>query len=60
MTQANKEVTCLMMRGEEKEVLADITITPQGIPLGDHTIVQVHPMSGNIRGGMGWMSYKEK
>jgi hypothetical protein len=43
-----------------KEVLEDITITPQGIPLRDHTVVQVHPLSGNIRGGLGWMRYREK
>jgi hypothetical protein len=60
MTQANQEVTGLMMRGEEQEVLVDITITPQGIPLGYNTIVQVHPLLENIRGGMEWMSYKEK
>jgi hypothetical protein len=34
MTQENQEVTCLMMIGKEQKVLADITITPQGIPLG--------------------------
>jgi hypothetical protein len=32
----------------------------EGIPLGEHTIAQVHPLSRNLRGGMGWMSYKEK
>jgi hypothetical protein len=48
------------MRGEEEEVLANITITPQGITLGEHIIVQVHPLLGSIRGGLGWMSYKEK
>jgi hypothetical protein len=43
MTQENQEVTGLMMRGEEQEVLADITITPQGIPLGEHIVAQFHP-----------------
>jgi hypothetical protein len=60
MAQANQEVTCLMMRGEEQEVLEDITITPQDIQLGDNTVVQVHPLPGSIRGGLGWMRYKEK
>jgi hypothetical protein len=60
MNQANNEVTGLMMRGEEKEVLEDITITPKGIPLGEHTIFQVHPMSGSIRGGLGWIHYRGK
>jgi hypothetical protein len=45
---------------EEQEVLEDITITPQGIPLGENIVAQVHPLSGSIRGGLGWMSYKEK
>jgi hypothetical protein len=60
MAQANQEVTGLMIRGEEQEVLVEINITPQGIPLGEHTIVQVHPLSGNIRRGLGWMNCKEK
>jgi hypothetical protein len=34
MAQANQEFTSLLMRKEEHEVLEDITITPQGIPLG--------------------------
>jgi hypothetical protein len=33
MTQENQEVTGLLMRGEEQKVLADITITPQGIKI---------------------------
>jgi hypothetical protein len=49
-----------MRRGEDKEVLASITITPQGIHIGYHTLVQVHPLSRNIRRGLGWMSYREK
>ena len=60
MAQENQEVTGLLMRKEEQEVLANITITPQGIPLGEHTVVEVHPLSGNIRGGLGWISYMEK
>jgi hypothetical protein len=32
------------MRDEEQEVLEDITITPQGIPLGEHIVAQVHPL----------------
>jgi hypothetical protein len=53
MTQGNKEVTGLLMRKEEQEVLADITITPQGIPQGENTVAQVHPLSGSIRRGLG-------
>jgi hypothetical protein len=49
-----------MMRGEEEEVLEDITITPQGIELGEHIVVRVHPLSGNIRRGPRWMSYMDK
>ena len=60
MAQENKEVTGLLMRKEEQEVLADITITPQGITQGENTVDQVHLMSGSIRRGMEWMSYKEK
>jgi hypothetical protein len=60
MTQANQEVTCLLMRKEEQEVLADITITPQGIPQGDNTVSQVHPLSESVRRGLGWMSYNDK
>jgi hypothetical protein len=41
-------------------VLEEITITPQGIPLGDKTIYKVLPLSENIRGGLGWMRYNEK
>jgi hypothetical protein len=52
MTQENQEVTGLMMRGEEQEVLADISMNPQGIPLGYHIVFQVHPLLGNIIGGL--------
>jgi hypothetical protein len=45
------------MRKEKKEVLADTTITPQGIPIRDLEEVQAHPLSEGIR-GMGWMSYE--
>jgi hypothetical protein len=48
-----------LMRKEKQEVLADITITPRGIPIRDHTTAQVHPLSESIR-GLGWMSYEEK
>jgi hypothetical protein len=44
---------------EELEVLAYITITPQGISIRENTIAQVHPLSRSIR-GLGWMSYEEK
>jgi hypothetical protein len=60
MTQGNKEVTGLLMRNEEQEVLADITITPQGITQGENTVDQVHLMSGSIRRGLGWMNCKDK
>jgi hypothetical protein len=36
-------------------VVADITNTPKGIPIGEHTTVQVHPLPGSI-GGLGWMN----
>jgi hypothetical protein len=48
-----------MMRGEEPEVLVGITITPQGIQLGEHIVVQFHPLLGSIRRSSGWMSYRE-
>jgi hypothetical protein len=60
VAQANQEVTGLLMRKEDQEVLANITITPQGITMGQHTTTQVHPLLGSIRRGMGWMSYEEK
>ena len=60
MTQANQEVMGQLIRGEEQEVLENITITPQGITLGENTVVQVHPLSRNIRGGLGWMTYRDK
>jgi hypothetical protein len=47
------------MRKEEKEVLEDITITPQGIPITWNTTNKVHPLSGSIR-VLGWMSYEVK
>jgi hypothetical protein len=56
---SKSEVTGLMMRKEKQEVLANITITPQGIPIREHTVAQVHPLSGRIK-GLGWMSYEEK
>jgi hypothetical protein len=59
VAQENQEVTGLLMGKEEKEVLADITITPRGIPIRGHTVDKVHPLSGSIR-GLGWMSYEEK
>ena len=45
MDQANQEVTGFLMRNEEQEVLVDITITPRGIPIREHTTTQVHPIS---------------
>ena len=60
MAQENQEVTGLLMRKEEQEGSADINITPQGIPIGENTTNQVHPLSGSIRRGLGWMSYKDK
>jgi hypothetical protein len=44
------------MRGEEQEVLVDMTFIPQGIQLRENIEVQVHPLSGSIRKGLGWMS----
>jgi len=60
MTQANKEFTGLMLREEEQEVLENITITPQGIPIEENTISQFHSLPGSIRGSLGWMRYKDK
>jgi hypothetical protein len=60
MTQANQEVTSLLMINEEQGVLEKITITPQEIPIGEHTLSQVHAISGSIRRGLGWMNYEEK
>ena len=59
MAQANLEVIGLMMRKEKKEVLADITITPQSILIREKVAAQVHPLSEIIR-GLGCMSYGEK
>jgi hypothetical protein len=59
VAQVNQEETGLLMIKEEQEVLADITVTPRGIPIREHTKTQVHPLSGSIR-GLGWMSYEGK
>jgi hypothetical protein len=47
------------MRKEEKKVLVDITIIPQGIPIREQATSQVYPLSEGIR-GLGWMSCEEK
>jgi hypothetical protein len=60
MAQENQEVIGLLRRNQDQEVLADIIVTPQGIPIGENTISQVHPLSGSIIRGLGWMSCKEK
>ena len=44
-----------LRRMEDQGVVADITITPKSIPIGDHTVAQEHPLLGSI-GGLGWMS----
>jgi hypothetical protein len=59
VAQENQEVTGLLMRKEEQEVLEDIVITPRGISIREKTTTQFHPLSGSIR-GLGWMSYEEK
>jgi hypothetical protein len=59
VAQANKEVTGLLMRKEDPEVLENITVTPRGIPIRENIQYHVHPLSGSIR-GMGRMSYEEK
>jgi hypothetical protein len=59
MTQANQEVTGLHDERREQEVLVDITITPQGIPIREQATTQVYPLSEGIR-DLGWMSCKEK
>jgi hypothetical protein len=37
VAQANQEVIDLPMRKEEPKLLADITTTPRGIPIREHT-----------------------
>jgi hypothetical protein len=50
----NQDVTGPMRRKEYQGVVADITSTPKSIPIGEHTVAQAHPLSGNIR-GLEWM-----
>jgi hypothetical protein len=59
VAKENQEVTGLLMRKEEKEVLAYITVTLRGIPIRGHTTTQIHPFSGSIR-DLGWMNYEDK
>jgi hypothetical protein len=59
VAQENQEVIGLLMRKEELEVLADVTVTPPGISMREYTTTQFHPLSRSIR-GLGWMSYEEK
>jgi hypothetical protein len=49
VAQVNQEVICLLMRKEEPKVLADITITPRGIPTRGNIIDQFNPLSRSIR-----------
>jgi hypothetical protein len=56
----NQEATGPLMRKEEQGVVADITITPKDIPIGEHTTAQVHLLSGSIIRGLGWMNCEEK
>jgi hypothetical protein len=51
----NQEFTRPLRGKGDQEVIADITITPKRVPISDHTVPQVHPLSGSI-GGLGWMS----
>jgi hypothetical protein len=55
MAQANQEVIGILMRKEDQGVLVDITITPQGIPIGENIAAQVHPLcqdaSKEVSGG---------
>jgi hypothetical protein len=60
MAQENMEVTGILMIKVEQEVIEDISITPQGIPIGDHTSTQVHPLFESFKKGLGWMRYEEK
>jgi hypothetical protein len=60
MAQENQEAIGLLRRKEDQGVLADITITPKGIPIGENTTTQVHPLSGSIIRGLGWMNCEEK
>jgi hypothetical protein len=59
VAQENQEITGLLMRKEEQEVLANITITPRGIPIRENTTDQVFPLSRSIR-GLGWIIYLDK
>jgi hypothetical protein len=49
-----------LMRKEEQGVVADITITPKGIPIRENTTTQVHLLSGSIIRGLVWMHCEEK
>jgi hypothetical protein len=56
----NQEATGPLREKEDQGVIEDITITPKGIPTGDHIEAQVHPLSRSIIGGLGWMNLKDK
>jgi hypothetical protein len=60
MAQPNHEFIGLLMRKEDQGVLADITISPQGITIGEHPTTPIHPLSGSNRRGLGWMNWEEK
>jgi hypothetical protein len=51
----NQEATGPLKIREGQGVVADITTTPKIIIIGDHTISQVHLLSGSI-GDLGWIS----
>jgi hypothetical protein len=50
----NQEATGPLSKKEDQRAVADITITPKDIPIGDHIAAQFHPLSKSIR-GLGWM-----
>jgi hypothetical protein len=60
MAQENQEVISLLTRKKDQGVLADITISPQGIPIGECPTTPVHPLSGSIIIGLGCMKCEEK
>jgi len=44
----NQEATRPFRKKEDQGVVAEITITPKGIPIGEHTLAQVNILLGSI------------
>jgi hypothetical protein len=51
----NQEAIGPLRKKEDQGVVTDITINPKGIPIGENTTSQVHPLSESIIRGLGWM-----